>query len=133
MAKKAEQNTLSDHRGLTLEQRTVVDDNLLPPAEELAKLNDISKEILPWIMNRTEKEQDARISFDENRMRLTEKDLNFAHRYNMVALIMSFVIVILFLAASFYLIISGKEVLGTLFAGGTIVGIISYFLNNKKK
>ena len=55
MAKKAEQNTLSDHRGLTLEQRTVVDDNLLPPAEELAKLNDISKEILPWIMNRTEK------------------------------------------------------------------------------
>lgn len=133
MAKKAEQNTLSDHRGLTLEQRTVVDDNLLPPAEELAKLNDISKEILPWIMNRTEKEQDARISFNENRMRLTEKDLNFAHRYNMVALIMSFVIVILFLAASFYLIISGKEVLGTLFAGGTIVGIISYFLNNKKK
>ncbi len=133
MAKKAEQNTLSDHRGLTLEQRTVVDDNLLPPAEELAKLNDISKEILPWIMNRTEKEQDARISFNENRMRLTEKDLNFAHRYNMVALIMSFVIVILFLAASFYLIISGKEVLGTLFAGGTIVGIISYFLNSKKK
>lgn len=133
MAKKAEQNTLSDHRGLTLEQRTVVDDNLLPPAEELAKLNDISKEILPWIMNRTEKEQDARISFNENRMRLTEKDLNFAHRYNMVALIMSFVIVILFLAASFNLIISGKEVLGTLFAGGTIVGIISYFLNSKKK
>ena len=133
MAKKAEQNTLSDYRGLTLEQRTVVDDNLLPPAEELAKLNDISKEILPWIMNRTEKEQDARISFNENRMRLTEKDLNFAHRYNMVALIMSFVIVILFLAASFYLIISGKEVLGTLFAGGTIVGIISYFLNSKKK
>lgn len=133
MAKKAEQNTLSDHRGLTLEQRTVVDDNLLPPAEELAKLNDISKEILPWIMNRTEKEQDARISFNENRMRLTEKDLNFAHRYNMVALIMAFVIVILFLAASFYLIISGKEVLGTLFAGGTIVGIISYFLNSKKK
>lgn len=133
MAKKAEQNTLSDHRGLTLEQRTVVDDNLLPPAEELAKLNDISKEILPWIMNRTEKEQDARISFNENRMRLTEKDLNFAHRYNMVALIMAFVIVILFFAASFYLIISGKEVLGTLFAGGTIVGIISYFLNSKKK
>lgn len=133
MAKKAEQNTLSDHRGLTFEQRTVVDDNLLPPAEELAKLNDISKEILPWIMSRTEKEQDARISFNENRMRLSEKDLNFAHRYNMIALIMAFVIVILFLAASFYLIISGKEVLGTLFAGGTIVGIISYFLNSKKK
>ncbi len=84
-------------------------------------------------MSRTEKEQDARISFNENRMRLSEKDLNFAHRYNMIALIMAFVIVILFLAASFYLIISGKEVLGTLFAGGTIVGIISYFLNSKKK
>ena len=32
-----------------------------------------------------------------------------------------------------YLIISGKEIIGSIFAGGTIVGIISYFLNSKKK
>lgn len=133
MAKKAEQNTLSNNQGLTFEQKTVVDDNLLPSADELAKLNEVSKDIIPWIMGRTEKEQDARIKFNEDRMRLSEKDLNFAHRYNMTALIMAFLIVLLFLSASFYLIISGKEIIGSIFAGGTIVGIISYFLNSKKK
>ena len=46
---------------------------------------------------------------------------------------MAFLIVLLFLSASFYLIISGKEIIGSIFAGGTIVGIISYFLNSKKK
>ena len=133
MVKKAEQNTLSNSQGLTFEQKTVVDDNLLPSADELAKLNEVSKDIIPWIMERTEKEQDARIKFNEDRMRLSEKDLKFAHRYNMTALIMAFLIVILFLSASFYLIISGKEIIGSIFAGGTIVGIISYFLNSKKK
>lgn len=133
MAKKAEQNTLSNSQGLTFEQKTVVDDNLLPSADELAKLNEVSKDIIPWIMERTEKEQDARIKFNEDRMHLSEKDLKFAHKYNMTALIMAFLIVILFLSASFYLIISGKEIIGSIFAGGTIVGIISYFLNSKKK
>lgn len=118
---------------MTFEQKTVVDDNLLPSADELSKLDAVSKEIIPWIMRRTEKEQDARIKFNEDRMRLSEKDLNFAHRYNMTALLMAFLIVILFLSASFYLIISGKEIIGSIFAGGTIAGIISYFLNSKKK
>lgn len=133
MAKKAEQNTLSDNRGLTFEQKTVVDDNLLPSADELAKLDGISKDIIPWIMSRAEKEQDARIKFNEDRMRLSEKDLKFAHKYNIIALVMAFVIVMLFLSASFYLIITGKEIIGTIFAGGTIAAIVSYFLNAKKK
>ena len=133
MAKKAEQNRLKDESGLTFERNTVVDDNLLPSADELAKLDNISKEILPWIMNRTEKEQDARIKFNEDRMRLSEKDLRFAHKYNMTALIMAFAIVVMFMAASFYLIISGKEIIGTIFMGGTIACIIYYFLNTNKK
>lgn len=133
MVKKAEQNTLSDSKGMTFEQRTIVDDNLLPSADELARLNEVSKDIIPWIMARTEKEQDARIKFNEDRMRLSENDLNFAHRYNMTALIMAFLIVIAFLSASFYLIISGKELIGSIFAGGTIVGIVSYFLNSNNR
>lgn len=133
MAKKVEQNTLSNNQGLTFEQKAIVDDNLLPSADKLAKLNEVSKDIIPWIMARTEKEQDARIKFNEDRMNLSMKDLDFAHKYNMTALIMAFLIVLLLLAASFYLIISGKEIIGSIFAGGTILGIISYFLNSRKK
>lgn len=43
MAKKAEQNKVCDKTGLTLEQNTVYDDNLLPSADELAKLDNVSK------------------------------------------------------------------------------------------
>lgn len=50
MAKKAEQNKVCDKTGLTLEQNTVYDDNLLPSADELAKLDNVSKDIIPWIM-----------------------------------------------------------------------------------
>lgn len=66
MAKKAEQNKVCDRTGLTLEQNTVYDDNLLPSADELAKLDNVSKDIIPWIMKRTEMEQDARIIVESN-------------------------------------------------------------------
>lgn len=53
MIKKAEHNKVSTDRvGLTLEQQTVYDDNLLPPADELKKIDEISKEALPWLMKR---------------------------------------------------------------------------------
>lgn len=90
MAKKAEQNKVCDHTGLTLEQNTVYDDNLLPSAEELAKLDTVSKDIIPWIMRRTEMEQDARIKFNEDRMKITQSDFKHTHWYNFTALIMAF-------------------------------------------
>jgi hypothetical protein len=66
MAKKAEQKKLSDGK-VSLEQNSIYDDSLLPAAEEIERLNNISSEILPWIMKRTEVEQDARIKFNEER------------------------------------------------------------------
>lgn len=135
MVKKAEQNKVCDNSGLTLEQNTVYDDNLLPSADELAKLKNISADIIPWIMKRTELEQDARIKFNEDRIRLAESNFNHTHYYNFVALIMAFVIVLVFIGFSFYLIMNGQETVGTIFAGGTIALIVSYFLksNNKKE
>lgn len=133
MAKKAEQNKVCDKTGLTLEQNTVCDDNLLPSADELAKLDAVSKDIIPWIMKRTEMEQDARIKFNEDRMKIAQDDFKHVHRYNFTALIMAFIIAVAFLAASFYLILHGQETIGTIFAGGTVVLIVSYFLKAKNK
>lgn len=133
MAKKAQQHKLSNAKGLTLEQNTVYDDNLLPSADELAKLDSVSKDIIPWIMQRTEMEQDARIKFNENRMKIAQSDFKHTHQYNFIALIMAFVIVLVFIVFSFYLIIDGQETIGTVFAGGTIALIVFYFLNAKNK
>ncbi len=133
MAKKAEQNRVKNEQGLTLEHNAVYDDSLLPSADELAKLNSISSDIVPWIMERTEKEQNARIKFNEDRMRLMEKDIKNTYNYNIVALIMAFLITIAFLIFSFYLVINGKGVEGTIFAGATVVMIVAYFIKAKNK
>lgn len=133
MAKKAEQNKVCNETRLTLEHNTVIDDNLLPSAEELEKLNAVSDKIVPWIMERTEKEQDARIRFNENRMKIAQDDFKHTHWYNFTALIMAFIIVLIFVGFSFYLIVIGQETIGTIFAGGTVVLIVSYFLKAKNK
>jgi hypothetical protein len=52
--------------------------------------------------------------------------------YNFVAITMAFIIVLSFLACSFYLILNGVETIGTIFAGGTIVLVVSYFLKSKQ-
>lgn len=132
MAKKAEQNKVCDKSGLTLEHNTIYDDNLLPSADELAKLNSVSDKIIPWIMERTEMEQNARIKFNEDRMDIAKKDFKHNHTYNFTALIMAFIIVLLFVSLSFYLILNGQETIGTIFAGSTIVLIVSYFLKASK-
>lgn len=82
MAKKAQQNMVKSNDGVSFEQNTIYDDNLLPPAEELAKINEVSPEIIPWIMARTEKEQDARISFNKRRIHLAETDIKRTHFYS---------------------------------------------------
>lgn len=111
MAKKAEQNKVCDKTGLTLEQNTVYDDNLLPSADELAKLDTVSKDIIPWIMKRTEMEQDARIKFNEDRMKIAQSDFKHIHRYNFTALIMAFIIVLIFIAFRSILLLTGKRLL----------------------
>lgn len=57
MARKVEQNKITkDDSGVSLEHHAAYDDNLLPSAEELSKLKSIEPDIIPWIMERTEKE-----------------------------------------------------------------------------
>lgn len=100
MGKKAEQNKLTSNRnGVQLEHNTVYDDNLLPSAEELAKLQAVNPDIIKWIMSRTEVEQNARIAFNKKRANLVGREINYAGLSTLAGLIMCFVL----LAGFFYL------------------------------
>lgn len=133
MAKKAAQNTLqSKEGGMVLQQQVISDDSLLPSASELEKLKSVSPEIIPWILERTEMEQDARIEFNKDRMKLAKSESKHAQWYNFVSLIMAFVITMVFIAISFYLIVKGNTTAGSIFVGGTIALIISYFFKSRK-
>lgn len=132
MAKKAEQNKLVNDKGITLEKQTYYDDSLLPSADELEKLNEVSRDILPWIMKRTEMEQDARIRFNDERIKLTQRDMKHTHAYNFIALVMAFIIVIVGFLFSFFLVKEGYSIAGTIFGGGVLTLIVSYFLKSKR-
>lgn len=116
-----------------LEQQTVVDDSLLPSSEELSKLKEIDPTIVSWIMTRTEKEQDARIKFNQDNMKLAHRDQKLSYAYDFSALICSLVIVFGAMAASVFLILKGETIAGTIFAGLSIGVIVKYFLGSRKR
>ena len=58
----------------TYEHQENYEDNLLPEAQELAKLKDVDPTLLPWLISRIEKEQDSRLSFNDRQLGLLEKE-----------------------------------------------------------
>lgn len=134
MAKKAEQTQIRQNEDgkVSAIRNTIIDDNYLPSADELQKYQNISKDIIPWIMDRVEKEQNARLKFNDDNMNLAKKDLKFRQLYDIIALILAFVLVIIALAAAIWLLIEGYNIAGTFLAGGTIA-VVVYALLDKRK
>lgn len=134
MAKKAEQTQIRQNEDgkVSAIRNTIIDDNYLPSADELQKYQNISKDIIPWIMDRVEKEQNARLKFNDDNMNLAKKDLKFRQLYDIIALILAFVLVIIALAATIWLLIEGHNIAGTFLAGGTIA-VVVYALLDKRK
>jgi uncharacterized membrane protein len=120
---------MADRNQVAIEQSTVVDDNLLPSAEELAKLKQVDPNIILWIMQRAEKEQDTRLNFNTEQMHLAHKNLNLTK----ISLWLAFVLSIAILSLSGLFIYLGKEVAGTIFGGVGIFVVIQSFLKFGRK
>ena len=116
MARKIEQNKITQNEsGVSLEHRAAYDDNLLPTASELEKLRDIDPSIIPWIMKRTEKEQDARIGFNHKRMKLAHKEVNLSALLTFCGLLFGTLIIVAVFFLSYKLISDGYQLAGTIF------------------
>lgn len=134
MVKKAEQTQIqrnSDGK-LSAYSNTIIDDNLLPSANELAKYQDISKDIVPWIMKRVEEEQKVRLTFNEDNMKLATRDLKFRQIYDLLALIAAIIIIFAAFVATIWLIVNGYNTAGSIFGSSTLV-LILYVLLSKRK
>lgn len=128
MGKKAEQNRISSGQdGVMLEHRAIYDDSLLPSAEELAKLKDIDPDIVSWIKKRTEIEQDARIDFNKERLKLASKDTGLSASVTITALILATVIILAIFTLSFILVFNGYEIAGTILGSVDLAALILAF------
>ena len=125
MTKRAEQNKISSTaNGVALEHNTVYDDNLLPAADELCKLNALDPNIVPWVKKRTEIEQNARIKFNLRRTALAFREINYSAFLTFAGLILCVAVIAGIFYLSYDLIMNGHETAGMLFGGSDVVGVL---------
>jgi hypothetical protein len=131
MAKGAlqQKNKVSKQYDITTFEQTeqiVVDDSLLPTAEELAKLKELDPDIMSWMKERSVIEQDARIDFNKDQIKLAKQDVKWFHLNNFVAMLLVFIVAITGLSLSYLLISNGNTVVGSIFgATGLAVMLLS--------
>ena len=130
MSKKQQQTkSIANRNGVAIEQQTIVDDNLLPTAEDLEKLQQVDSSIIPWIMQRAEREQEIRLSFNRENMRLAHRGVSITQ----MSLWLAFVLAVLVLLLSGIFIYMEKELAATVFGGVGVVIIVQSFLKFGKK
>jgi hypothetical protein len=119
-------------QGSTFEHQESYDDSLLPDAEELTKLKVLDNDIMPWLKERTAKEQDSRLDFTNRRMALLEKSQARAYRVDQTSIILAFIIMMSGMGFSYLLLTKDKILEGSIFAGATIFFAVRAFLNFRK-
>lgn len=120
-------------RGASFEHHESFDDNLLPDSVELAKLKELDPNIIEWVKERTAKEQDSRIGFNDRKMALLEKNNSRLFTLDIISILSAFVIIIAGMFFSYFLLMNKQVVTSTIFAGATIVFAANAFLNFRKK
>ena len=131
---KRQSNVVSHKgQGVSFEQQESIDDSLLPDAEELAKLKELDGDVINWVKERTAKEQDARLDFNNRKMTLVEKGQRMAFTVDIIAIGAAFIITMSGMAFSYLLIQANQIVTGSVFAGATILFAANSFLNFRKK
>lgn len=109
-----------------------VDDNLLPNPEELQKYQIIDPSLINWIKARCDKEQNARIDFNNQKIKINKSLNNKFFAIDMTSIIVSVIVVLAGMAMSSYLIHLKHVLTGTIFGGSVIVFYAVRVLNFRK-
>lgn len=123
MSKKAEQNRLI-HQGanVALEQTSIYEDNLLPPAEELERMKRISDDLIPFVMDETRKEHEERRVFNRKRLEIMADEIKKSHQTNLLLIVITFVMFVLFVGLSALFLYLGYDISGSIF--GCTAGVL---------
>lgn len=116
----------------TYEHQENYEENLLPDADELAKLKEVDPNLVAWLMARVEKEQDARLSFNDRQFKLLEVETSRNHTITKLQLWLAFGAMSLGMGLSGFMLYLKLEIAGTIFAGVSLIATINAFLNFKK-
>lgn len=134
MAKRNEKHqVVKSQQGQGYVVESVFDDSLLPEASEIEKLYKLDSHILEWLKNTAEKEQNFRHQAYTKKIEITEKVERGRRQISKMGITFSFIIVLAGMAFSAFLIYIGQMLIGSLFAGGIIISIVTAFLKKVKQ
>jgi uncharacterized membrane protein len=119
--------------GMQLIRSDEHDDTPLPSADELAKYKALHPEVVPWLMKISEKEQDHRHSFENSRIKLVNDVNSKLYTIDIIRIVCAFIIVISGFLLSGILLYNDKLLIGSLFAGTTMLGAVAMFLKSKRE
>jgi uncharacterized membrane protein len=129
-SRKAQVSRSKHHQGHIIEE--VFDDNLLPDASEIKKLSELDPNIIQWLKERAEKEQEFRHKTFASRVKLVSKTERGLRWINYLGLLCSFLLLGGGMFLSYTLIMNEHEVLGSVFSGVILVPIASIFMSKVK-
>ena len=134
MAKRREKHeVLESQQGQGYVVERAFDDSLLPEASEIEKLYKLDSHILEFLKETAEKEQNFRHQAFQKKLEIAEKVERGSRQISKMGITFSFIIVLAGMVFSTFLIYIGQIVVGTVFAGGIIISIVTAFLKKVKE
>lgn len=115
--------------GKQIIEKYTVDDNLLPSPQELSAYQQIDERIIPFLMETASKEQSFRHELEKDKLAAVKKNDSRTFLTNWWGMFFAFLIMILGMAISGFLMYHEKYVIGSIFGGTTILIAIGTFIN----
>lgn len=107
--------------GHQLEQTEMFDDNLLPDASEIERLQAMDPDIMIWLKERAAKEQDFRHDAHYKKLAFIDKTEKRNHGINMLGLTFAFIFLVGGLGCSVYLLLNNCIITGSIFIGFSLI------------
>ncbi len=130
-SQKQTQLETNQGKGHQVEVTSSYDDYPLPDADELCRLKELDPNIIDWLKNRAEKEQEFRHEVTRDRNRIVEKNSKGERSINRLGLVCAFLIMMFFGGCSFWLLHEGKTLVGSAFTGVSILMAAAIFAGRK--
>lgn len=132
MAKKHTQIRQHQSNNVTsIEHREIFDDNLLPDPLDIERLNAIDNDILPWLKQKADKEQDFRHGAYIKRLDFHSDNSKREHNTARFGVTIYFLLVLGCMGISYLLIRDEKNVQGTVFGGVGIILALAVLVTKK--
>lgn len=128
---KPTRGILKDRPSAPFEQHETYNDTLLPSADEIFKLEEIKPGIIEWIMERTAKEQDIRLTLSSRQVGIVERKVLNDFRLDQIAMYLAFGVIVLGMGFSGLLALQGFPLFGGGFAFVSILSAAGVFFRKR--